>query len=769
MPHYDGPVFHRPNQPAPADYPLPPRAHRPKHEKEADAPDRFAVAPMDALKTPASVTNRDHKPVVDYAQVIAALTAAPAQLYIPDDGTSDASWAAADAPTAQLPISEAASGSTEATEAAEETGPVAGGQVNPAHAGEATPPEASAAQQVTEKSGPVEAPALGLSARRSAAPAPAEVDRELAQTAPLTRLKEADGRVPATVSELLRHGVKQAPATGRWSVQAPRFPRPPLTKQPQPAAASRGPIPTRQAVQAEGGPSAAANGAAREAAKKPTSAPTHAAGQADRQGAGTQPAAHSVGTAAYQLPPLSLLKAPVQVDAQAQADWVAAQTKLLNSALANFHVDAAVVANTVGPTVTQFQLKLAPGVKVSKITNLQDDLKLALAARDIRIEAPIPGHNTVGIEIPNLKPRPVMLKEVLAAPVFQQAASPLTVALGVNLFGQPVVANLAKMPHGLIAGATGAGKSVFINSLITSLLYKATPRQVRLLLIDPKAVELAVYDGLPHLVAPVVSDPKSASAALKWVVDEMERRYQKMAAAHARSLAQFNALARQHGHDSLVMPSIVVIIDELADLMLVAASEIQDYIARITAKARAAGIHLIVATQRPSVDVITGTIKNNIPTRIAFMVASQVDSRTIIDHAGAESLLGRGDMLYLGNGASQPVRLQGTFIDPELEQITAFVREQEPPHYLFDPHQLVKKAQAVEAQDDLFPQVLKYVAGVETVSTSALQRQFSIGYNRAAKLIDELAARHYVSAQNGAKPRDVYINQQDLPTPHDAD
>lgn len=278
-------------------------------------------------------------------------------------------------------------------------------------------------------------------------------------------------------------------------------------------------------------------------------------------------------------------------------------------------------------------------------------------------------------------------------------------------------------------------------------------------------MELAVYDGLPHLLAPVVSDPKSASAALKWVVDEMERRYEKLAAAHTRSLAQFNAQARAHGHPSLMMPSIVVIIDELADLMLVAASEIQDDIARITAKARAAGIHLIVATQRPSVDVITGTIKNNIPTRIAFMVASQVDSRTIIDHAGAENLLGRGDMLYLGNGASQPVRLQGAFIDAELEAVTAFVRDQEPPQYLFDPHQLVKKAQAIEAQDDLFPQVLKYVATVPTVSTSALQRQFSIGYNRAAKLVDELATRHYISAQNGAKPREVYLNKEDLPAP----
>ncbi|MFR1544125.1 MAG: DNA translocase FtsK, partial [Lacticaseibacillus sp.] len=460
------------------------------------------------------------------------------------------------------------------------------------------------------------------------------------------------------------------------------------------------------------------------------------------------------------LPPLKLLASPVKVDQAAQEDWVVAQSDRLDKTLQAFNVDAHVVAHTVGPTVTQFQVRLASGVKVNKITNLNDDLKLALAAKDIRIEAPIPGKNTVGIEIPNLKPRPVMLREVLDTPAFQQAKSPLTIALGVDLFGQPVVTNLARMPHGLIAGATGSGKSVFINSLLVSLLYKATPEQVRLLLIDPKAVELAGYNGLPHLVSPVISDPKAASAALKWVVSTMNDRYKKLAAAGVRNLEQFNAKAERFHEYAQVLPYLVIIIDELADLMLAAGSEIQDDIARITAKARAAGIHLLVATQRPSVDVITGTIKNNIPTRIAFMTASQIDSRTIIDTAGAERLLGRGDMLYLGNGASQPIRLQGTFVDREIDAIVDYVKARRGPRYLFDPAGLVKSAEAsVSHEDELMPEVLDYLSGERHISTSKLQRVFSIGYNRAANLIDALEAKHLVSPAKGAKPREVYYSQ----------
>ncbi|MBP5844154.1 DUF87 domain-containing protein, partial [Lactiplantibacillus plantarum] len=340
--------------------------------------------------------------------------------------------------------------------------------------------------------------------------------------------------------------------------------------------------------------------------------------------------------AAYHLPPLNLLKAPIVANESEMDDWIEQKASALDESLDAFGVNANVVDWTIGPTVTQFQVKPARGVKVSKITNLNDDLKLALAAKDIRIEAPIPGRNTIGIEIPNAKSRPVMLSEVLDSDKFRDSKSPLTVALGVDLFGQPQVTDLRKMPHGLIAGATGSGKSVFINSILVSILYKANPQQVKLLLIDPKAVELAPYNEIPHLLAPVISEPKAASAALKWVVDEMDNRYDKLAAGGARNIEQFNKLADEHDEPALKMPYIVIVIDELADLMMVASSEVQDYIARITQKARAAGIHLLVATQRPSVDVVTGLIKNNIPTRVAFMVASQIDSRTILDASGAE-------------------------------------------------------------------------------------------------------------------------------------
>lgn len=464
----------------------------------------------------------------------------------------------------------------------------------------------------------------------------------------------------------------------------------------------------------------------------------------------------------YQFPPLSLLPAPVIDDDPALDDWVASQVQTLNETLKAFHVDATVSDWTIGPTVTQFELTLGRGVKVNKITNLNDDLKLALAAKDIRIEAPIPGKSSVGIEIPNKTSRPVMLSEVLRSDKFQEASSPLTVALGVDLFGEPQITDLQKMPHGLIAGATGSGKSVFINSLLVSLLYKASPSEVKLVLIDPKAVEMAPYHDLPHLLAPVISDAKAAAAALKWLVNEMEERYQRLAAAGARNLEAYNEKAKAAGEYGLQLPYIVVVIDELADLMMAASSEVQDHIARITQKARAAGIHLLVATQRPSVDVLTGTIKNNIPTRIAFMVSSQVDSRTILDTAGAERLLGRGDMLYLGNGSGQPTRLQGTYIEDEVDAVTDFVRQQGKPKYAFDPDSLKKRAVESEKQDDLLPRVLDYIVNEETISTSKLQRVFSIGYNRAAAIIDDLEAKQYISPAHGAKPRKVFLTQEGL-------
>ncbi|KRM89769.1 DNA translocase FtsK [Liquorilactobacillus vini] len=460
--------------------------------------------------------------------------------------------------------------------------------------------------------------------------------------------------------------------------------------------------------------------------------------------------------------PLELLPTPISATDQSMDDWVLNESETLNQTLESFHVKASVDNWTVGPTVTQFEIKLVPGVKVNKITNLSDDLKLALAAKDIRIEAPIPGKSSVGIEIPNLYSRPVMLAEILNTTTFQQAVSPLTVALGVDLFGQPRIMDLRKMPHGLIAGATGAGKSVFINSLLISLLYKTTAAQVRWLLIDPKAVELAAYHDLPQLLAPVISDPAAATASLKWVVEEMEDRYQRLAAAGVRNIESYNQQAIDHQQFSLQLPYIVVVIDELADLMMVASSDVQNYIARITQKARAAGIHLLIATQRPSVDVVTGTIKNNIPTRIAFMVSSQTDSRTILDTAGAERLLGKGDLLYLGSGSSQPIRLQGAFVGDEVDRITDYLRQHSQPNYLFDPTSLKAAVQAQEKEDDLFPQVMAYLVNEETISTSKLQRIFSIGYNRAAGLIDELEARGYISAARGSKPRKVFIKKTDL-------
>jgi S-DNA-T family DNA segregation ATPase FtsK/SpoIIIE len=459
----------------------------------------------------------------------------------------------------------------------------------------------------------------------------------------------------------------------------------------------------------------------------------------------------------YQFPDLNLLPSPV-IDTGNTDEWVEDQIQRLNDALLAFDVDADVVNWTVGPTVTQFEVELGRGVKVNKITNLTDDLKLQLAAKDIRIEAPIPGKNTVGIEVPNLNPRPVPLSEIISSDAFKSSASPLTIALGVDLFGQPQTYDLRKMPHGLIAGATGSGKSVFINSVLVSLLYKATPQELKLLLIDPKTVELAPYNELPHLLAPVISDPKAASASLKWVTKEMDERYERLAAAGARNIEQFNKKAEKAGDFANKMPYIVVIIDELADLMMVSSSEVQDYIVRITQKARAAGIHLLIATQRPSVDVVTGLIKNNIPTRVAFMVSSQVDSRTILDHSGAERLLGRGDMLFLGNGKSNPSRLQGAFIDEEIDDVTDFVREQAAPHYAFNPTELKAQSEELNSEDELMDDVLEFLGNEETISTSKLQRMFSIGYNRAATIIDQLEASGYISGSRGSKPREVFYD-----------
>ncbi|HHW38396.1 MAG TPA: DNA translocase FtsK [Bacillales bacterium] len=461
-------------------------------------------------------------------------------------------------------------------------------------------------------------------------------------------------------------------------------------------------------------------------------------------------------------PPLSLLDIP-PLEVEEDEEWLHEQSRLLDHAFESFNVGAKVVKATKGPAVTQFEVQPDMGVRVNKITNLSDDLKLALAAKDIRIEAPIPGKSTVGIEVPNRKSRAVLIREILRSPVFQSDKSPLVVALGLDISGQPIVTDLKKMPHGLIAGATGSGKSVCINSIIISLLYKASPHEVKLMLIDPKMVELAPYNGIPHLVSPVITDVKAATAALKWAVEEMERRYELFAHEGVRDISRFNEKVQQEDPKAEIMPYLVIIIDELADLMMVSAADVEDAICRIAQKARACGIHLLLATQRPSVDVITGLIKANVPTRIAFSVSSQVDSRTIIDISGAEKLLGRGDMLFLENGSNKPVRIQGNFVkDEEIERVTHFVRKQMKPNYLFVQEELIKQAVDYGVDDELFEEACQFVIEQEGASASSLQRRFRIGYNRAARLVDMMEAQGIVSEAKGSKPREVLVSKEQL-------
>ncbi|HDR7795951.1 TPA: DNA translocase FtsK, partial [Bacillus luti] len=464
----------------------------------------------------------------------------------------------------------------------------------------------------------------------------------------------------------------------------------------------------------------------------------------------------------YTVPPLALLSIPQQA-ALDNTEWLEEQKELLNTTFNNFHVGAHVINVSQGPAVTRFEVQPDPGVKVNKITNLSDDIKLSLAAKDIRIEAPIPGKSAIGIEVPNKESKPVFLREILRSPVFTKSESPLTVALGLDISGDPVVTDIRKMPHGLIAGATGSGKSVCINAILTSILYKAKPHEVKLMLIDPKMVELAPYNSVPHLVAPVITDVKAATAALKWAVDEMERRYELFAHAGARDLTRYNTIVSGREIPGETLPYIVIVIDELADLMMVAPGDVEEAICRIAQKARACGIHLLVATQRPSVDVITGLIKSNIPTRIAFTVSSQVDSRTIIDIGGAEKLLGRGDMLFLGNGTSKPVRVQGVYVsDDEIEKTVDHVRKQMKPNYLFKQEDLLAKTEQSESEDELFFDACQFVVEQGGASTSSVQRKFRIGYNRAARLIEDMEAQGIISEARGTKPRDVLISEDEF-------
>ncbi|MBX9136125.1 MULTISPECIES: DNA translocase FtsK [unclassified Clostridium] len=440
----------------------------------------------------------------------------------------------------------------------------------------------------------------------------------------------------------------------------------------------------------------------------------------------------------------------------------------LEETLSNFGVEAKVVQVTKGPSVTRFELQPSPGVKVSKIVNLQDDIALGLAADGVRMEAPIPGKAAIGIEVPNKKQSPVFLREVLDSKEFTSTNKNLAFALGKDITGKCIVGDLSKMPHMLIAGATGSGKSVCINSLIISLLYKYSPEQVKLLMVDPKVVELSVYNGIPHLLIPVVTDPKKAAGALNWAVNEMNKRYNLFSQMKVKNIGSYNNLFEK-GEIQEKLPYIVVIVDELADLMMACPNDVEDYICRLAQMARAAGMHLIIATQRPSVDVITGVIKANIPSRVSFAVSSGTDSRTILDQVGAEKLLGRGDMLYYPIGENKPVRVQGAFIsEEEVENVVEFIKQaDEDMDYSEDilnhiNNEVSSEAVTTSDGDELLEEAMKIVIEYQQASTSFIQRKLRVGFNRASRIMDELEERGVISEKDGSKPRQVLIEKEDV-------
>lgn len=477
----------------------------------------------------------------------------------------------------------------------------------------------------------------------------------------------------------------------------------------------------------------------------------------------------------YIFPPITLLEQGEKLNPAAETEELQNNGRTLVETLKSFGVQTKILDISRGPSVTRYELQPAAGVKISKITGLADDIAMNLAAAGVRIEAPIPGKAAVGIEVPNKVKNTVRLREIVESNSFVMAKSKLTVALGRDIAGKVAVADLGKMPHILIAGTTGSGKSVCINSLITSILYKSTPDEVRFLMIDPKVVELGVYNGIPHLLVPVVTDPRKASGALNWAVTEMLNRYKVFAECNVRDLESYNSLAEQNGfkdeHDQpmLKMPQIVIIIDELSDLMMAAPNEVEDAICRLAQMARAAGMHLVVATQRPSVDVVTGLIKANIPSRIAFAVSSQVDSRTILDGGGAEKLLGQGDMLFAPVGASKPLRIQGCFLtDSEIEKITDFVKKSKSIEYDETVINEIEKnaaadpavkgnTSAAESTDPMLDEAIKCVVEAGQASTSLLQRRLRLGYARAGRLVDEMEQMGIVGPHEGSKPRQVLM------------
>ncbi|MEB2278476.1 DNA translocase FtsK [Lysinibacillus xylanilyticus] len=475
--------------------------------------------------------------------------------------------------------------------------------------------------------------------------------------------------------------------------------------------------------------------------------------------------ADAVENADYQLPSYNLLQLPPQHDQSGEYSVIQANAKKLEQTLQSFGVKAKVTQVHLGPAVTKYEILPDIGVKVSKIVNLQDDLALALAAKDIRMEAPIPGKSAIGIEVPNSEVAIVTLREVLESKDGAKPEALLQVALGRDITGQAVLAELNKMPHLLVAGSTGSGKSVCINGIVVSILMRTKPHEVKLMMIDPKMVELNVYNGIPHLLAPVVTDARKASQALKKVVAEMERRYDLFSHTGTRNIEGYNGhvqkVNEQTDEKHPKLPYIVVIVDELADLMMVASSDVEDSITRLAQMARAAGIHLIIATQRPSVDVLTGVIKANIPSRIAFAVSSAIDSRTILDMGGAERLLGRGDMLFLPAGASKPKRVQGAFLsDQEVESVVTFVIEQQKAQYQEEMIPTEEET-ILEETDELFDEAVQLVVSMQTASVSMLQRRFRIGYSRAARIVDQMEQRGIVGPSEGSKPRQVLINQYD--------
>ena len=473
----------------------------------------------------------------------------------------------------------------------------------------------------------------------------------------------------------------------------------------------------------------------------------------------------------YEFPPLTLLKEGDKKGGKGNSRALTETASKLQKTLYNFGVVAKVEHVSVGPAITRYELKPSEGVRVSKIANLADDIALNLAAKTIRIEAPIPGKQAVGIEVPNEESEVVHLRDILDTDSFKMHKSKLAFALGKDVSGEEIVTDIAKMPHVMIAGATGSGKSVCINTLIASIIYKAKPSDVKLIMVDPKIVELSVYNGIPHLLIPVVTDPKKAAGALAWAVQEMENRYTKFAAKGVRDLAGYNDAVEKE--DTLgKLPHIVIIIDELADLMMVAKNDVEGAICRLAQKARAAGMHLVIATQRPSVDVITGLIKANIPSRIAFAVSSQIDSRTILDQVGAEKLLGKGDMLFFPTGAPKPVRVQGAFVsDKEVEKIVDFLKSNGETTYRDDITEYIEKANCTDKEidegimdddetDPLLNEAIQTVIETGQASTSFIQRRFKVGYARAGRIIDQMEERGIISGYQGSKPREVLMSKE---------